>query len=185
MPRPQTLQETVPAFGRVARRFWPHLKSERRLIFISLIALFAEIGLRLLKPGRSSFVSRPGACAGREQFRVGFSDPSFKGRRHTAHDIRNRDRCLHGARAAAAYMNTVGFTTVGNRVLAQVRSQMYSHLQSLSLSYHTKERSGDLVVRVISDVSQLKDVTVTALIPLMAHSLILVGMLMLMFLINW
>ena len=56
MPRPQSLQETLPAFARVARRFWPHLRNERRLIIISLLALFAEIGLRLLEPWPLKFV---------------------------------------------------------------------------------------------------------------------------------
>ncbi|HYO48274.1 MAG TPA: ATP-binding cassette domain-containing protein, partial [Chloroflexia bacterium] len=42
-----------------------------------------------------------------------------------------------------------------------------------------------LVVRVISDVSQLKDVAITALLPLFAHGLILLGMVGLMLWLNW
>src|SRR6185436_19997798 len=51
----------------------------------------------------------------------------------------------------------------GNRVLRKVRDQLYRHVQYLSLSFHTKAKTGDLVVRVISDVGMLQDVAVTAL----------------------
>src|SRR5205807_3315105 len=77
------------------------------------------------------------------------------------------------------------FAKIGNRVLAQVRLQLYRHIQYLSLSFHTKARTGDLVVRVISDVGLLQDVVVTAVLPMLAKSLILAGMLGLMFWLNW
>jgi ATP-binding cassette subfamily B protein len=38
----------------LARRFWPYLRRERPLIAVSLLALYAEIGLRLLEPWPSS-----------------------------------------------------------------------------------------------------------------------------------
>jgi ATP-binding cassette subfamily B protein len=63
--------------------------------------------------------------------------------------------------------------------------QLYRHVQYLSLSFHTKARTGDLVVRVISDVAMLQDVVVTAVLPMLAKTLILVGMVVLMFCLNW
>jgi ATP-binding cassette subfamily B protein len=92
---------------------------------------------------------------------------------------------LTALRAMAGYWTTVGFAKIGNRVLAQVRLQLYRHIQYLSLSFHTKARTGDLVVRVISDVGLLQDVVVTAVLPMLAKSLILAGMLALMFWLNW
>lgn len=185
MARTRTLQETLPAFLRVARRFWPHLQKERRLIIVSVAALFAEIGLRLLEPWPLKFVFDfvliPNETSSTPSL------PSAGGLDSGTLLVVSAVAVVvfTGLRAGAAYVNTVGFTQVGNRVLTQVRGQLYAHLQNLSLSFHTKARSGDLVVRVISDVSQLKDVAVTALIPLVAHSLVLVGMLVLMLFINW
>jgi ATP-binding cassette subfamily B protein len=92
---------------------------------------------------------------------------------------------LTALRAFAGYWTTVGFAKIGNRVLSQVRLQLYRHIQFLSLSFHTKARTGDLVVRVISDVGLLQDVVVTAVLPMLAKSLILAGMLVLMFWLNW
>lgn len=92
---------------------------------------------------------------------------------------------LTALRAMAGYWTTVGFAKIGNRVLAQVRLQLYRHIQYLSLSFHSKARTGDLVVRVISDVGLLQDVVVTAVLPMLAKSLILAGMVVLMFWLNW
>jgi len=50
------------------------------------------------------------------------------------------------------------------------------HVQYLSLSFHTRAKTGDLVVRVISDVGMLQEVAVTALIPTVAKALIVAGM---------
>jgi ATP-binding cassette subfamily B protein len=92
---------------------------------------------------------------------------------------------LTGLRALADYANTIGFALVGNRVLTRVRNELYRHLQGLSLSFHNKARSGDLILRVMSDVSMVKDVAVTAALPLLASGLIFVGMVGVMFWLQW
>jgi ATP-binding cassette subfamily B protein len=88
-------------------------------------------------------------------------------------------------RAAASYWQTIGFAQIGNRALSKVRAQLYRHVQYLSLSFHTKARTGDLVVRMMNDVGMLQDVAVTALFPLLAKILIVGGMLGLMFWMQW
>lgn len=90
-----------------------------------------------------------------------------------------------GLRSFATYKNTVGFALIGNRVLTKVRNDLFRHLQFLSLSFHNKSRSGDLIIRVIDDVSMLKEVTVTAILPLLANFLILIGMVVVMYWLNW
>src|SRR5438552_9403225 len=92
---------------------------------------------------------------------------------------------ITGLRALAGFWNTIGFAKIGNRVLAQVRTRLYRHLQYLSLSFHTKAKTGDLVVRVVSDVGMLQDVVVTAVLPMLAKTLVFCGMVALMFWLNW
>src|SRR5438552_18802122 len=72
---------------------------------------------------------------------------------------------ITGLRALASYWQTIGFAQIGNRVLRQVRSQLYRHVQYLSLSFHTNAKAGELVVRTISDVGMLQEVAASALIP--------------------
>src|SRR5438876_5462140 len=92
---------------------------------------------------------------------------------------------LTALRVMAGYSTTVAFAKIGNRVLTQVRTQLYRHVQYLSLSFHTRARTGDLVVRMIGDVGMLQDVAVTALLPMVAKLFILAGMVGLMLHMNW
>ena len=92
---------------------------------------------------------------------------------------------LSGLRAFAEYLQTVGFAQVGNRILRDVRDHTYRHLQALSLNFHDRARNGDLTVRVTRDVSMLRDVVSTAILPLVANVLVLVGMTAVMFCLQW
>ncbi len=89
------------------------------------------------------------------------------------------------ARAGIDYYRTVAFTLIGNAVISDLRGQLYRHLQTLSLDFHSRSRGGDLTVRLTSDVNMLKDVTVSAALPLISSALLLSGMLGVMLWINW
>jgi ATP-binding cassette subfamily B protein len=184
MGRPLTLRDSLPGLGRLTRRFWPYLGRERPVIVASLFALYVEIGLRLLEPWPLKVVlDRVVATArGRAFHRLPILDAVDPGTVLALSAL--AVIVFAGLRALAAYYNTVGFALVGNRVLTAVRSELYSHLQRLSLSFHTGARSGDLIVRVTSDVGLLQDVAVTALLPLFANALTLVGMAAVMLWLN-
>jgi ATP-binding cassette, subfamily B, bacterial len=165
----------------MGQHFWPELRKHRALIVVSMLTLVAEVVLRLLEPWPLKFVF--------DRFippSSGTGVISFETRTHTlilycaiAVVI------ITGLRAYASYRSTIGFAQIGNRVLAKIRSRLYRHIQYLSLSFHTRARTGDLVVRVINDISMLQDVAVTALLPTLAKVLLVLGMLGLMFWMNW
>ncbi len=46
---------------------------------------------------------------------------------------------------------------VSNAILYDIRKQLYSHLQKLSLSYYSNTRAGEVISRVINDVEQTKN----------------------------
>ena len=90
-----------------------------------------------------------------------------------------------GFRVLCTYYQKVGFALVGNKVLTKVRGALFQHIQCLSLSFHNKARSGDLIVRVIGDIGLLKDVAVTAFMPMICAVLVLATMAGLMLWLNW
>jgi len=181
--RPQSLSDSLPSRGNVLRAFWPRVRRQGRLAAGSLTALFAGVGLKLLEPWPLKWVFD----------RVLPVGPGSTG--ITALDALDPMTLLAvsaGAvvlvtalRAAAEYSAAVGFANLGNRVLTEVRTDLYRHLQRLSLSYHHTARGGDLTIRVIGDVNMLKDVASTALLPLAANVLILAGMAALMAWLEW
>ena len=166
------------------RHFWPEVRKHRGLIAVSMLALVAEVAFRLLEPWPLKFVFDRliplASGAAREWTWVRSLDT-----RALLMWAAGGLVAVTALRAVASYRSTVGFAQIGNRVLTKVRSRLYQHIQYLSLSFHTRARTGDLVVRVINDVGMLQDVAVTALLPTLAKVLLVAGMLGLMFWMNW
>ncbi len=90
-----------------------------------------------------------------------------------------------GFRALAAYAWTVGFALTGNRVLLAVRAKVFRHLQALSLRFHSSARMGDLLTRLIDDIGMVRDVVVTAAMPLAGSLILLTTMIAVMAWLNW
>ena len=184
MGRPRNLRDSLPSLRRLVQRFWPHLRRERPLVAVSLFALYAEVVLRLLEPWPLKLV------LDRVLIPRSSGGTSSGGLLESLDPAAILALCavavlaVAGLRAVAAYSSTVGFALVGNRALSVVRDNLYSHLQRLSLSFHTRARSGDLMLRVTSDVGLLQDIVVTALVPLLANGLTLVGMAAVMLYLN-
>jgi len=184
MGRPKTLRESLPGLGRLLRRCWPYLRRERPLIIVSFLALYGEIAFRLLEPWPLKLVLdrvlRTAHVHGVARLRfLEALDPATLLAVAAALVI-----VFAGLRALAAYYSTIGFALVGNRVLTAVRNELYSQLQRLSLSFHNRARTGDLVMRVIGDVGVLQDVAVTAFLPGLANALTIVGMAAVMLSLN-
>jgi ATP-binding cassette subfamily B protein len=185
MRRPRTLRESWPGLRRIVTHFGPLIHRQRVLIAGSLCALFVEVGLRTLEPLPLKFVLDRVLDVKHAKGRLAFA--FLEGQSSTTLIMMAALAfvAITGLRALASYANTVGLSLAGNRVLSEVRARVYRHLQGLSLSFHHKARSGDLVLRVMSDVNMLKDVTVTAALPLLANLLLVVAMIAMMFWLHW
>lgn len=178
----QSLQKSIPSLWRILRYFSPYIRKQQKLLLVSAIALTADVGLRILEPWPLKFVFDYVLIQNQE--RTDF--PVLK----TLDPVGLLTFSVLAAiaipalRAFAAYWSTVALAVVGSRVMTEVRELLYRHLQQLSLSYHTKARSGDLIVRVSSDASRLQEILITAALPLLVSLLTLFGMLGVMFWID-
>ncbi|HWQ14931.1 MAG TPA: ABC transporter transmembrane domain-containing protein, partial [Roseiflexaceae bacterium] len=64
----------------------------------------------------------------------------------------------------------------GGRALGyNLRVEIYSHLQRLSLAFHDKRRTGDVLTRVTGDVAALEDFVIGSLSDIVGSLLVLVG----------
>jgi ABC-type multidrug transport system fused ATPase/permease subunit len=52
---------------------------------------------------------------------------------------------------------------VGSKILYDIRDQLFTHLQKLSLRYYANTRAGEIISRVINDVEQTKNFVITGL----------------------
>lgn len=185
MGRPKTLKQSLPGLGRMCVSFWPYLRRQRLLIAGSLLALLLGVGLRLLEPWPLKLVFD--RILPLQRHEGGENQTLLDGLDSTTLVLIAALAvvAIAGLRAFASYCYTVGFALLSVRVVGEVRNHVYCHLQRLSLSFHARSRSGDLIIRIISDVALLQDVTVSAAVPLLANGLILLGMMAVMFLVQW
>ena len=73
---------------------------------------------------------------------------------------------------------------VGQRMLADLRSALFRHLQELPLSYHDNHIVGVTISRVISDVGVINQLLSQGLITLTGDSLLLAGIIIVMLSLN-
>jgi ABC-type multidrug transport system fused ATPase/permease subunit len=75
--------------------------------------------------------------------------------------------------AAADYLGTRLLNSVGEKTMATIRADVFAHLQRLSLSFHDKQRLGDLVTRTTTDVDYVRALMVSMLSVLLPNVFIL------------
>jgi ATP-binding cassette, subfamily B, bacterial len=87
--------------------------------------------------------------------------------------------------AICSYLQKYLTTSVGQWVMHDLRRTVYSHIQRLSLSFHDQSRTGDLISRVTSDIDAIQSFITSGLLGTLVNILTLVGMVGVMFYINW
>jgi ATP-binding cassette subfamily B protein len=184
MAKARSLKQSIPGFWSLIRYLSPYLKQHRPLIAGSFLALFSGVLMRALEPWPLKMVIDHVIIPGVNQTSGGGWIDSLEPLTLVAGSSLALILIL-GLRALSTYWQKVGFALVGNKVLTQVRSALYRHIQCLSLSFHNRAKSGDLLVRVIGDIGLLKDVAVTAFLPLVGSVLVLTSMAALMLWLNW
>jgi len=181
MPRQKSILHSINSFRHIAGHFLPELRHERMLVLGSTVALLFSVALRLLEPWPLKLVLDH--LLGFQSIRlplVGALEPIPLLAVLAASLV-----VIVALRSAGDYFKKVGFALIGNRVMSRIRGKLYRHLQSLSMSFHNKARSGDLLIRVIGDIKLLRDVVVTAMLPLVGSVLLLISMFAVMFWMNW
>ena len=74
---------------------------------------------------------------------------------------------------------------VGERALADLRIQLFGHLQRLSLGYYERNRTGAIVSRITNDVEALDQLVTDGISSLVQNSLVLGGTVVVLFLLDW
>lgn len=75
--------------------------------------------------------------------------------------------------AGARYLGSRLLNGVGERMTASIRVDVFAHLQRLSLSFHDKQRLGDLVTRTTTDIDYLRAMIISIMAVLVPNVLIL------------
>jgi len=74
---------------------------------------------------------------------------------------------------------------VGQRIIADLREKIYSHIQSLSLSFFTKNPTGTLMSRIMNDVGMVQGAVTDAVTGLLKDVFTLIGLVVVIFYRDW
>jgi subfamily B ATP-binding cassette protein MsbA len=87
--------------------------------------------------------------------------------------------------AVGSYTEKYLTTSVGQWVMHDMRRTLYQHIHHLSLAEHDEKRTGDLISRVTSDIDAIQSFIASGLLSSLVNGLTLIGMVGVMFYINW
>jgi subfamily B ATP-binding cassette protein MsbA len=75
--------------------------------------------------------------------------------------------------------------SVGERVIARLRGELYAHIQSMPLSFFASLHSAELMTRVVTDVNRLARLSSSVLVMAVRHVATIVALIVVMFLREW
>jgi ATP-binding cassette subfamily B protein len=162
--------------------FLPYLRPHWRQLVLALLVSLGSIATDILRPWPLKFVVdtilTPHKHAGVRPF-LGLN---------STHVL----LVAVGSIVAIALLNGLfGFaqafwlSTAGQRIIFDLRTALYSHIQRLSLAFHDQRRKGDLLARVITDIEAIQSLVTTGLLALITNALTLIGMVIILALIDW
>jgi ATP-binding cassette subfamily B multidrug efflux pump len=85
----------------------------------------------------------------------------------------------------ASIVQGVLMVGIGQRLMADLRAELFAHIQTLSMAYHDRHKVGDLMSRVSNDTEAINQVLSNGLIEFTSNILLLGGTMVSMFLLNW
>ncbi len=162
---------------KILRRLAPY-----RLLFLSAVGQVLLIGfLELLKPWPlkividdvlgNGTVAWPGAVA--------------LGRRGLLLAACIALVAVYGLLGVLSVTSNYATIKVGQQMVNDFRSELYAHLQRLSLAFHSRRHVGDLLYRLTSDTFAIQTLTMNGFFPVLTSVVLLVGMLGVMLRLDW
>ncbi len=96
--------------------------------------------------------------------------------------------CVIAANLVAMFcvkMRTITMAKVTNKVLLDIRQQLYSHIQKLSFAFFDSRPVGKILARIIGDVNSLNDLFTNSVTTLIPEVVKVLAVLVIMFFLNF
>ena len=82
-------------------------------------------------------------------------------------------------------LNNYTTIKIGQKMVNDMRRDLYAHLQRLSLAFHNRRQVGDLLYRVTADTYSIQSLTMNGVFPIITALVLLSGMFAVMIKIDW
>jgi ATP-binding cassette subfamily B protein len=183
MIRRKTTRDSYAIALRLVRTFHEEIVREKSLLFVSAATVLAAVAFRVLEPWPLKFIY----------------DSIFHAKQHglPLAALRNLSPQAVVAISAASmvaitglagtfdYASSVSMARAASQILAEIRGRLFRHLANLSVSFHGRNKTGDLITHVTYDIDRMREVTVSSLLPFLTNTLTLTAMIVVMLGMNW
>ncbi len=85
----------------------------------------------------------------------------------------------------AIKMRMLIMAKLSNKVIQDLRQELYEHIQKLDLAFFDSRPSGKILARIIGDTNSLKDIIENAVTTLIPNMVTVVSVMVIMFIKNW
>jgi ATP-binding cassette, subfamily B, bacterial len=158
-------------WGRRARAWlWPLVRPHRRLVALASVAVLVQTGAALAMPFLVKVAIDQGVVP---------RDLEVINRVAVAYLV------LAGVQFLAGRSEIETVARAGQRVLFTVRTKLFRHLQTLSLDFYERERTGRLVARMTADIDAMSDLVTDGLVTLVTGLITMVGVTVILVVMDW
>jgi ATP-binding cassette, subfamily B, bacterial MsbA len=88
-------------------------------------------------------------------------------------------------RSVTSLIENYNLNFIGEKIVMDIRTQLYNHLQTLSMGFFASRRVGELVSRLSSDVTVMRTALTSNVNVLIQQTLIMIGTIVVMLVLNW
>ncbi|MCC7142536.1 MAG: ATP-binding cassette domain-containing protein [Candidatus Eisenbacteria bacterium] len=183
------MKQRIRKLGRAIRiggEFRPYLQPHRARLLGAILLSVVYAGLRLLEPWPLQIAFDHAILGQPTQFLGVDVGTLFGG---------DREMVLlasAGALLAIAllsgwvyYVQNVMLASIGQDVVRDLRTDLFHQMQRLSLPFHRRAGSADLLVRLTGDMVLLRDMILASLVTLTTQTLVLISVIVLMLAVSW
>jgi len=183
LQKKKTTRDALTSALRLLRTLRPEIAGEKSLLGLSLVTVLFSVMFSILEPWPLKFIydlifhakhrsSQPAFLSSlRPEAVLAVSAVSLV--------------AITGLAGTTEYASSVWMSLAASRILARLRGRLFRHLASLSLSFHGRNRTGDLITRVTYDIDRMREVSVSTVLPFVTNTLTLLAMAVVMFWMNW
>ncbi len=161
-----------------ARRLWAYLKPYLRMEFVAFLAMAIIAVLQLALPAAIQYMIDSLIPSLTENS----SDPTAW---HKSAFFAAALISVYVIILLLSWLRDYLAAKIGGSIIADIRSQLFEHLEMISLKFYQKHQVGEVMSRMMSDVSRIQDLFTNSLLSLLTNVLFLTGILIYLFSLNW
>lgn len=165
----------------IIKRTWPYVKPYAKKIGLVLFVMLIMIVLELLGVILPGYVTSSLGNLVKE-----FSDGSIRlSNMQKVFGICMAVLVVNLANSLLLYITTMSLQHIGQSIIYDLRIMVFEHIDNMSIAQINEIPVGTLVTRVTSDTNALSDLFTNTIVQLIKNLLLLIGVIVVMYLIDW